>query len=71
MSEKPHLTVIIPAYNEEPNVKRGALNEVPKYLEKQNYSYEILIVDDGSDDDTAKLSEAFAKKHKTVKIGFI
>ena len=63
MSEKPHLTVIIPAYNEEPNFKRGALNEVPKYLEKQNYSYEILIVDDGSEDDTAKLGEAFAKKH--------
>jgi len=68
MSEKPHLTVIIPAYNEEPNFKRGALNEVPKYLEKQNYSYEILIVDDGSDDDTAKLSEAFAKKHKNTRL---
>src|SRR3989344_1052027 len=68
MSEKPHLTVIIPAYNEEPNFKRGALNEVPKYLEKQNYSYEILIVDDGSEDQTAKLAEDFAKKNKNIRV---
>jgi len=68
MSEKPHLTVIVPAYNEEPNFKRGALDEVPKYLEKQDYSYETLIVDDGSDDNTAKLGEAFAKKYQNTRI---
>ena len=67
MADKPHLSVIIPAYNEEPNFKKGTIDEVPKYLERQNYTYEVLIVDDGSDDDTAKLAESFAKKHKNVK----
>lgn len=68
MSDKPYLSVIIPAYNEEPNFIKGTLDEVPKYLSKQDYSYEILIVDDGSDDKTAELAEEFAKKHKNVKV---
>lgn len=68
MPPKPYLSVIIPAYNEEPNFKKGLLDAVPKYLEKQNYSYEILIVDDGSSDQTAKLSEDFAQKYKNVRV---
>lgn len=68
MAEKPHLSVIIPAYDEEPNFLKGSLDEVPKYLDNQNYSYEVLIVDDGSDDNTAKLAEEFAKKNKNFKV---
>lgn len=68
MSDKPYLSVIIPAYNEEPNFKKGTIDEVPKYLEKQDYSYEILIVDDGSDDKTADLAEEFAKKHNNIRV---
>ena len=68
MPEKIHLSVIIPAYNEEPNFERGTIDEVPKYLQNQNYSSEILIVDDGSEDNTAKLARDFAKKHKNVKV---
>lgn len=68
MPTHPYLSVVIPAYNEEPNFKKGVLNEVPKYLEKQNYSYEVLIVDDGSDDNTVKLAQDFAKKHKNIRV---
>ena len=68
MADKPHLSVIIPAYNEEPNFKKGTINGLPTYLERQNYSSEILIVDDGSDDNTAKLAQIFAKKNKNVQV---
>jgi len=68
MSYKPYLSVIIPAYNEEPNFKKGSIDEVPKYLEKQDYTYEILIIDDGSDDNTAELGKSFSKKHKNTRI---
>lgn len=68
MAEKVHLSVIIPAYSEESNFKRGTIDEVPKYLKKQDYSSEVLIVDDGSEDDTVKLSEEFAKKHKNIRV---
>lgn len=68
MAAEPYLSVIIPAYNEEPNFQKGAINSVPLYLEKQKYSYEILIVDDGSSDKTAELAEDFAKKNKNVRV---
>src|SRR3989338_6955029 len=68
MADKPHLSVIIPAYNEEPNFKKGTINELPSYLEKQDYSFEMLIVDDGSEDNTANLAQNFAKKHKNVRV---
>src|SRR3990167_587297 len=68
MAEQPYLSVIIPAYNEEPNFKKGTIDQVPKYLEKHNYTYEILVVDDGSEDNTAKLAADFAKKHQNIKV---
>lgn len=68
MVDKPYLSVVIPAYNEEPNFKKGTIDDVPSYLSKQNYSYEILIVDDGSEDNTASLGDEFAKKHKNVRV---
>ena len=67
MADKPYLSVIIPAYNEEPNFKKGTIDDVPKYLDQKDYTYEILIVDDGSEDNTAKLADNFAKKHKNVR----
>ncbi len=68
MSSKPHLSVIVPAYNEESNFKKGTIDEIPKYLSTQDYEYEILIVDDGSEDQTAALGEEFAKKYENVRI---
>ena len=68
MPNKPFISVIIPAYNEEPNFKKGILDEVPKYLSKQDYSYEVLIVDDGSEDATARLADEFAKKYSNVRV---
>lgn len=68
MAEEPYLSVIVPAYNEEPNFKKGTISEVSEYLGKQPYLYEIIIVDDGSEDATAKLADDFAKKHKNVRV---
>lgn len=66
--KKTYLSVVIPAYNEHNNIKKGCLEQVISYLEKQSYSYEVLVVDDGSTDDTIKLAKVFAQKHKNVKV---
>lgn len=55
------LSVVIPAYNEETNIRLGALDKVSRYLEKQSYSWEAIIVDDGSTDESPKLLDIFAK----------
>ena len=65
---KQDFSIVIPAYNEEANVRRGVLEIIWKYLKKQKYSWEVLVVDDGSDDNTVKLAMDFAKKHKEFRV---
>lgn len=68
MSNKPHLSVVIPAYNELANFKRGVLEEVENYLLQQKYSWEVIISDDGSTDGSPELFEAFAKTHPGFRV---
>lgn len=62
------LSVVIPSYNELKNLKRGVLNEVIEYLQKQSYKWELILTDDGSTDGTTQALEEFAAKHKGVKV---
>jgi dolichyl-phosphate beta-glucosyltransferase len=53
----PDLTVVIPAYNEASRLPR-TLERVRGYLDAQRADYELLVVDDGSQDDTAARARA-------------
>lgn len=66
--DQPKLSVIIPAYNEEENLKNGVLNDVDSYLDKQAYTYEVLIVDDGSKDKSVELIEQFISSKKNYRL---
>lgn len=63
-----YLSVIVPAYNEEENIKKGAPQKVLSYLRKQSYDWELIFVDDGSTDNTASLLAKFERKNKRVHI---
>lgn len=58
---KPYLSVIIPAYNEEDNLRRGSLTLVTDYLAHQKFSWEVIIVNDGSTDATVRLTKSHPK----------
>jgi dolichyl-phosphate beta-glucosyltransferase len=64
---KPFLSVIIPAYNE---AKRLPLTliDVDKHLQEQEYSYEILVVNDGSTDETAEIVNRFVPLIQNLKL---
>src|SRR3989338_6952445 len=68
MPDNIFLSVVIPAYNEEPNFKKGLIDEVPKYLNQRSFTSEVLIVDDGSDDNTAALTSKFIIKNKNFRL---
>ena len=54
---KPYLSVIIPCYNEVQNLKRGVLKSLKTYLSKQKFTWEVIISDDGSTDESVELIE--------------
>lgn len=55
----PYLTLIIPAYNEEERIG-GTLEKVLAFLRLQPYTWELIVVDDGSQDRTAEIVSSFA-----------
>jgi dolichyl-phosphate beta-glucosyltransferase len=52
--ESPLLSVIIPAYNEEDRLP-NTIGHVIAYLSDRQFTSEILVVDDGSSDDTGQI----------------
>ena len=68
MSDKIYLSVVLPSYNEMTNLRKGVLDKIEHFLENQKYSYEIIIVDDGSTDGSTKFAEEFCKQNKNVRV---
>lgn len=62
MSDKPLISIIIPAYNSEKTLKR-AVNSIGKCNQ-----VEIIIVENGSSDNTKELSKLLASKDKRIKV---
>lgn len=52
----PTLSIIVPAYNEETRL-RGSLKTILSYLHNTNADAEVIVVDDGSVDETAAVAE--------------
>lgn len=62
------LSVIIPAYNEETNLKKGILDEVANFLNQQDLGYEVIIVDDGSSDKTKEIIKKYISQKNHFKL---
>jgi dolichyl-phosphate beta-glucosyltransferase len=58
---------IIPAYNESSRI-RPTLDEILRYTAAQNWDVEILVVDDGSRDDTADVIQKYARAHSQIRL---
>ena len=61
------ISVVIPAYNEEQRLELMVLEAI-EYLELQLEKAELIVVDDGSSDGTAKLAYSIASRHKNIEI---
>ena len=61
------LSIVIPAYNEERRLP-GSLEKVLAFLQTRDYPAEVIVVDDGSTDNTVDVVEGFMARYPFVSI---
>ncbi|MDI6785205.1 MAG: glycosyltransferase family 2 protein [bacterium] len=68
MSKLNHsISIIMPAYNEEGNIEKAILSSIDA-LENLTPNYEVIVVNDGSIDNTEKIANDIANKNPLVKV---
>lgn len=63
----PQTTIVIPAYNESARIGR-ALDEVLRTIDNRGWDAEVLVVNDGSTDNTAAIVETYVARDRRVRL---
>jgi len=63
-----YLSVIIPCFNESENIVRGSLDCLYQYLLTQAFSWEVIVVNDGSSDNSRQLLQEYIEGKKITFI---
>ena len=63
----PELSIVIPAYNESARIE-SALERVTCCVAEQGWNAEILVVDDGSSDETAQIVQRWMQTHPRLHL---
>ncbi len=61
-----NLSILIPLLNEEESLQE-LYSWIIKVMQSNNYSYEIIFVDDGSTDNSWQIIEGFSNENPSVK----
>ncbi|MEA3312624.1 MAG: glycosyltransferase family 2 protein [candidate division WOR-3 bacterium] len=65
--KEPQVSVIVPACNEEENIP-FLVEEFAGLSRKANFSFEVLLIDDGSTDGTYAAAKGLARKHPFLRV---
>lgn len=68
MQSSIYLSVVIPCYNEEENLKKGVLEDVFRYMSKRKYSWEVVVSDDGSTDKSEEILRKEIAKYRGFRL---
>lgn len=63
----PYLSIVIPAYNEAARLPQ-TLTKVIRFVEAQPYQAEILVVENGSQDNTYEIARGFTEGHPCLRV---
>ncbi|MCQ2569268.1 MAG: glycosyltransferase family 2 protein [Candidatus Saccharibacteria bacterium] len=62
------ISVVIPVYNEENGFKKFYVELLEPELKKLKYDYEVILIDDGSQDKTLEIIQGMAEKDAHIKV---
>jgi len=62
------LSIIIPCYNEEANLKRGVLSRIYEYAKQKRFGWEVIISDDGSGDNSLEIARKQVRRFNNFKV---
>lgn len=63
----PRVSVVMPAFNESRRIA-DSLRAVLDFLARQDYAWEVVVVDDGSSDETARIVEELAGGRPGIRL---
>ena len=66
-SRDPELSLIVPAYNEQSRLTT-TLERIAAYAQQSHREVEVLVIDDGSTDDTAAVAESFRGQIPALRV---
>src|SRR5262249_21887682 len=65
--ETPHVSIVIPIYNEE-GILRGSVLELEEKMRRFGWSYELLLCENGSRDRTVEIGKELEAEHPQVRM---
>ena len=66
MEKNKLVSIVIPCYNEEGNIGK-TLDGLLDLINKHKYSFEIIVVNDGSKDGSWEVIKKYASSHEEIK----
>jgi glycosyltransferase involved in cell wall biosynthesis len=63
----PTYSIVMPAYNESKRIVLS-LDKILAHISDQGWSAEVIVVDDGSRDDTVEIVKGYAQRHSAVRL---
>ena len=67
MDDHIDISIVVPLYNEEESLQE-LTQWIAQVMEENNFSYEVVLVDDGSKDKSWQVVESITEKNNSVKV---
>ena len=67
MTTTPELSIVIPSYNEELRLP-ASLEKIARYIREQRLNTEVLVIDDGSTDQTAAIANSWKERIPQLRV---